>query len=581
LAWQLTKTADQFAQALEDKGLILVHVSREEAEASHRAHAFAKAIDRQNRELREGFAVVDQRGNVTRVDQRTTGDHLEEIRKRIDGIDRDALASVAEAREIMAGRHRAEWLAKKEAERAQARIDEPVTGARAEIRAAWTQSRDGDQAGERLRDALASRGFAMARVTAAEAYQSERLNAFAKEIGNRAPALKEGEIVAVNGFGSVYRFDERSTGQLRDGIEQRLAGLDATQLPSVADAKKAQREASQAEWIEQQRAARERDRLPNRIESRIAECGRQARRDVTIGYRDEADRLAGRAEALADSFKPENEQKIRTATVRGAEAFAARLDEAGIAIARVTEADIKAVDALREQEGFDRVSGLAHKQRHFAADLAIGDLAAVTSRGDVYRINPDKLGDAKQYLAADLPGVIETRAKFETEREQTSALWNEQRAESAAIRQDFAAEREASHQAAETARDARQFNHEMGEAVDTGFKASGGILRTMSRVLENFLASLSDFFFASPPPTRDQAERAERVAEERHGEQTAAADHAQTQADYDRLAEAQRVKDIARTLETDPDEDDRFRKIMQRAAREDERDRERDYERDR
>ena len=28
LAWQLTKTAEQFAQAIEDRGLILVHVSR-------------------------------------------------------------------------------------------------------------------------------------------------------------------------------------------------------------------------------------------------------------------------------------------------------------------------------------------------------------------------------------------------------------------------------------------------------------------------------------------------------------------------------------------------------------------------
>ena len=34
LAWQLTKTAEQFAQAIEDRGLILVHVSREEAEDS-------------------------------------------------------------------------------------------------------------------------------------------------------------------------------------------------------------------------------------------------------------------------------------------------------------------------------------------------------------------------------------------------------------------------------------------------------------------------------------------------------------------------------------------------------------------
>ena len=64
-AWQLTKTGEQFAQAIEDRGLILVYVSREEA---------AKPINRQNRALKEGFAVVDRRGNVYQVDQGTTGD---------------------------------------------------------------------------------------------------------------------------------------------------------------------------------------------------------------------------------------------------------------------------------------------------------------------------------------------------------------------------------------------------------------------------------------------------------------------------------------------------------------------------
>ena len=76
LAWQTTKTGAQFAQAIEDRGLILVHVSREEAADSYRAREYAKAINRQNRALKEGFAVVDRRGNVTRIDQRTTGDLL-------------------------------------------------------------------------------------------------------------------------------------------------------------------------------------------------------------------------------------------------------------------------------------------------------------------------------------------------------------------------------------------------------------------------------------------------------------------------------------------------------------------------
>jgi hypothetical protein len=65
LSWKLTATAGQFAQEIENRGLILVHVSAEEAKASERANAFAKAIiGHQNRALKEGFAVVDQRGNA-------------------------------------------------------------------------------------------------------------------------------------------------------------------------------------------------------------------------------------------------------------------------------------------------------------------------------------------------------------------------------------------------------------------------------------------------------------------------------------------------------------------------------------
>ena len=92
LAWQLTSTAAQFAQAIEDRGLILVHVSAEEAAASQRAQAFAKAIGGQNRAVKEGFAVVDARGNVTRIDQRTTGEQWEVIEKRLAGIDRERVA---------------------------------------------------------------------------------------------------------------------------------------------------------------------------------------------------------------------------------------------------------------------------------------------------------------------------------------------------------------------------------------------------------------------------------------------------------------------------------------------------------
>ncbi|MBV8574349.1 MAG: MobA/MobL family protein, partial [Acetobacteraceae bacterium] len=79
---------------------------------------------------------------------------------------------------------------------------EPALGKTAgEIRTAWTLSRS---AGE-FEEALAARGLALAEVSADEARASQRTAAFAKEVGNFAPRWREGEIVAVNERGDVYR----------------------------------------------------------------------------------------------------------------------------------------------------------------------------------------------------------------------------------------------------------------------------------------------------------------------------------------------------------------------------------------
>jgi hypothetical protein len=494
LAWQLTKTADQFAQALEDRGLILVHVSREEAENSWRAAAFAKAIGRQNRALKEGFGVVDMRGNVTRIDQRTTGDHLEEIRKRIDRIDKGELASIDEAREIMDGRRRAEWLEKKQAERAQERINQPVGKSAGDIRMAWTLSRNTDQ----LAEALAVRGFGMARVIASEAYESERTSAFAKEIGNRAPVLKEGEIVAVNGFGNVYRFDERSTGQLRGEIDARLAGIEA--LPSVTEAKEAQREASRAEWIEQRREEEDKARPATAIQQRIIDCREAAWR--------------GGAQ-INEGSEPK--------TVHGAAAFAARLDQAGLAIVRVTASDIEALAELRAEENLAReiarTNGEAYRTHHFAGRLEDGDIAAVTGRGDVYRLNPHRLDVAGiaanlESEGAPLPSMTEARVAFLIERNAQAALREEARDEAHEAWLDrnaaWDADRTFDRSLAAAAGDVRDVADAAGDMADG---AAGGIGRVVEKSLGAMLGGLADFIAPAPPPTKEQAKQMRHDAE--------------------------------------------------------------------
>ena len=316
-------------------------------------------------------------------------------------------------------------------------MDAPVSGIRAEIREAWSQSRDAENQArdiERFREALAAQNITLARATLDEARTSqeqakaypERLREYeqaqaATATGRYAslepetkikrpyysPALKDGEIVAIDPQGQVYKFDERSTGQFREQINERLFGLDTADLPSVTEAKAAQREASRAEWVEQWKAAREEARPASWLETLIAECGIEAGKDGGQVVRDGDGRALSRAERLADSFKPEEERTGKLAPVYGAEGFAERLDDAGIALVQVTADDVKARDALRQAEELTRLSADVNyeaRRSHSFAFLEEGDFAAVTRDGDVYRINPDKLRGAEPLFVARLRG---------------------------------------------------------------------------------------------------------------------------------------------------------------------------------
>ena len=391
----LAASAAAFVAAIEDRGPILVYVTADEAKASERARAFAKAIERQNRAVKEGFAVVDERGTVTRIDQRVTGDLWQEIEQRLASIDRAGLLTVAEARDVMKEANRAEWQQQKEAERAEARRDAPVSGTAAEIRLAWALSQTASQ----LEDALAVHGVSLAQVSPDEAYASEQRAALAKEAGRFAPVLREGEIVAVDGRGSVYRLDERTTGDERGEIEGRLVGVDRAALMNVADTQEAMRAASLAAWKDERRAEREQARPASPLEAAIAD-------------------------ALA-------------ASMTGTD-FAAALDDKGLTIARATAFDVLELDALRE---VDRAAGtfdeLASGRRF--ADLIEGDFAIVTRQGDVFRLSPQKLDfeEIEQRLAdvqTHMPSVVEARATSKTNRERKA----EQRAQSEA---DFIAAR--------------------------------------------------------------------------------------------------------------------------------------------
>lgn len=224
MAWQVTKgrSVEAFAQEIENRGLILVHVSRDEAAASYRAREFAKTINRQNRALKEGFAVVDRRGTVTKIDQRATGDLWSEIEKRLGGIDRRELLSVDQAREVQAEARKIEFAEKRFAER---EAERPATKLEAAIIEADRKAGSDDlkfaammdKAGITIArvsaddvkalDALrADQDVALATATADPAAEMQRSRIFA--------AVKENDLCVVTKWGDVLPLNQQHMAEL-------------------------------------------------------------------------------------------------------------------------------------------------------------------------------------------------------------------------------------------------------------------------------------------------------------------------------------------------------------------------------
>jgi hypothetical protein len=371
------------------------------------------------------------------------------------------------------------------------------------MRMAWSLSRDADQ----LTEALAMRGIGTARVTAEEAYESQRKNAFAKEIGNRAPVYREGEIVAVNSFGSVYRFNERTTGQLRDEIEKRLAGIDPAELMSVADTKEALRDADRAAYAEARAEARERARPATAMEQRIIDCREKAQQ-------------------LGAEIVPEGSELGELETVHGAAAFAGRLDQAGIAVVRVTQADEIALAALRDDENMARLAAQTNNEARRANrfdDVKAGEIAAVDRFGNVHRLNRYRLdleGIERNLLEAGndrLPSVTEARAAFETKREraaerreETAEVWRGINAENALRRGDGAE------------------GPSRDSGKDEGVRSEGGIFTSIGAGLLRGLgaaASALEAIFSPPkPPTKEEVKQQIRAEEEERPQREARAE---------------------------------------------------------
>jgi relaxase-like protein len=368
----------------------------------------------------------------------------------------------------------------------------PLGRTAGDIRMAWQTSRSVSE----LEEALAGRGLSLAEVSGEEARASERSAAFAKEVGNFARPLREGEIVAVNAHGDIYRLDQHTTGDRAPEIEARLAGLDRVTLLDVAGTMDVMREAARTSYADEARQWRDMNTPLTAIELVIADA--------------------------------------LTTTMTGHE-FAAALDKAGVTIARANVTDIAALDALRDEADWARLTAHTDEANINAAmnvvpearrfdKLAEGDYAAVTRAGDVIRLNPTALDfeEAEQRLAdvePRLPSIVEARAQTENAREQAADFWAEARAENAEARaasnEAFDGERAFRRHTAAAEHGVETAIHTADDAIDAGFHAATRGMSGLAKAVEKALSTIFSFFgLGEPKLTPMQRELAAKAEEE-------------------------------------------------------------------
>jgi hypothetical protein len=266
----------------------------------------------------------------------------------------------------------------------------------------------------------------------------------------------------------------------RGEIEGRLAGIDRAALMNVADTQEVMRAASLAAWKDERRAEREQARPASAIETTVADA--------------------------------------LTSTMTGTD-FAAALDEKGLTIARVTAADVLALDALREA---DRAAGTYDEQasgRRFA-EIKTGELAAVTRQGDVFRVSPQKLDfdEIEQRLAdvqTRLPSVVEARALNEIEGERKAEQRTQSEADFIASRLEQADAFAGKQELRQATRAAETVVHAAFEtpvaAADKALDVASGFLGGAVKIVAeigNFLGGL----FGGPKDTKAQAEQKAKAA---------------------------------------------------------------------
>ena len=386
LAYRLTATGQEFANALEDRGFILAQATLADIEAEKAR----LGLKEKWQELREGeLVVINQYGNVYRLSERSTGDGWKTRQERFAEIDRAPLFSVTQGRAV------AEDLRQHRRDEQAQRFKVELGKTESEIRLAYRVTATGQE----FANALEDRGFILAQVTATDAEKLNRWQeAEAKEKGQQPPAeyrqYREGQLIVVNQFGNLYRLTERNTGATAKALDQRFADMDRAALSSVTKAQGAmqklrqhRREERQEAWeqkLQERRQAINEQHCPvNPPSHQSWPAFGKAAQEATSNKR--TDNLKGVTAHVWTAYQQSDNSK----------AFAAALDDKGIMFAVVTRDE-----ALR-----------SHKEAAFAREIGRytprfteGEIVIVTEPRPEYRrngeiIEPGRVHKLDQSLA--------------------------------------------------------------------------------------------------------------------------------------------------------------------------------------
>ena len=299
--------------------------------------------------------------------------------------------------------------------------------------------------------------------------------AFAAALEDKGYILCPGDrrdFVIVDRQGEVHSLARRIDGATAKDVRARVADIDKASLLSIADARDAMREAARVERFEAKLKTRPLDPLEQRVD-RVVRQG-----------------LTGRD-------------------------FRDALGEAGIILAKVTERDAQNFAAMRKDNELKAVMGPDHILSRVPT-VEQGEIVAVTRRGNVYRMNPQRLdpGKLEQGFGRSMPSVSDARDAWSFARDYVSQHRAEIQADRITRSKAFEAGRARHAMFNAVRRDTRTVLAAGKGGVSKGLGVIGRGGAALAALASAALGFLEGLFSRRMPPTLEQAKQSERVATE-------------------------------------------------------------------